>query len=54
MVLLARSGTEHPLTLPEFGVREGVSTPYAGKLLMIEWRLCPGNPPGRDFIKAGF
>jgi Rrf2 family protein len=35
MVLLARSGTEHPLTLPEFGVREGVSTPYAGKLLMI-------------------
>ena len=35
MVLLARIGSEHPLTLPEFGTREGVSIPYAGKLLMI-------------------
>jgi Rrf2 family protein len=35
MVLLARSGSENPLTLPEFGEREGVSIPYAGKLLMI-------------------
>lgn len=35
MVLLARSGSENPLTLPEFGAREGVSIPYAGKLLMI-------------------
>ena len=35
MVLLARSGEDHPLTLPEFSSREGVSIPYAGKLLMI-------------------
>ncbi len=35
MVLLARHGDEYPLTLPEFAEKEGVSTPYAGKLLMI-------------------
>ena len=35
MVLLARSEEDHPLTLPEFSDREGVSVPYAGKLLMI-------------------
>ena len=35
MVLLARSGDDRPLTLPEFGLRESVSIPYAGKLLMI-------------------
>jgi Rrf2 family protein len=35
MVLLARSGEDNPLTLPEFSNREGVSIPYAGKLLMI-------------------
>ena len=35
MVLLARSGEEHPMTLPEFSSKEGVSVPYAGKLLMI-------------------
>ena len=35
MLLLARSGDDHPLTLPEFGLQEGVSIPYAGKLLMI-------------------
>ncbi|UCC79059.1 MAG: Rrf2 family transcriptional regulator [Candidatus Zixiibacteriota bacterium] len=35
MVLLARHGNEDPLTLPEFAEKEGVSAPYAGKLLMI-------------------
>lgn len=35
MVLLAKSEPNRPLTLPEFGFKEGVSVPYAGKLLMI-------------------
>lgn len=34
MILLARSESE-PLTLPEISAREGLSLPYAGKLLMI-------------------
>ncbi len=35
MVLLAKGEQSRPLTLPEFGFKEGVSIPYAGKLLMI-------------------
>lgn len=35
MVLLARHGDEVPLTLPDFAEMEGLSAPYAGKLLMI-------------------
>ncbi|HBC46781.1 MAG TPA: transcriptional regulator [candidate division Zixibacteria bacterium] len=35
MLLLARSNTDETLTLPEFELREGLSIPYAAKLLMI-------------------
>ncbi|SYZ72182.1 Transcriptional regulator, BadM/Rrf2 family [Candidatus Zixiibacteriota bacterium] len=35
MILLARSGTGESLTLPEISAKEGLSLPYAGKLLMI-------------------
>jgi len=35
MVLLARSGPGESLTLPEISAKEGLSLPYAGKLLMI-------------------
>lgn len=35
MLLLAQHGVESPLTLPEIGAKEGLSIPYAGKLLMI-------------------
>jgi Rrf2 family transcriptional regulator, iron-sulfur cluster assembly transcription factor len=35
MLLLATCGQEETLTLPEFRVREGLSVPYAAKLLII-------------------
>jgi len=35
MLLLAANNDKKPLTLPEISVKEGVSVPYAGKLLMI-------------------
>jgi Rrf2 family protein len=35
MVLLARSGPSEIMTLPDFKIREGLSIPYAAKLLMI-------------------
>jgi Rrf2 family protein len=35
MLLLARRGHEVSLTLPDFAESEGLSVPYAGKLLMI-------------------
>ena len=35
MLLLARSGNEGPLTISEIGSKEGLSVPYAGKLMMI-------------------
>ena len=35
MLLLARRGYEVSLTLPDFAEGEGLSVPYAGKLLMI-------------------
>jgi len=35
MLLLAGNQDKKPLTIPEISVREGVSVPYAGKLLMI-------------------
>jgi Rrf2 family transcriptional regulator, iron-sulfur cluster assembly transcription factor len=35
MVLLAKCEPEETLTLPEFQVREGLSIPYAAKLLII-------------------
>lgn len=35
MLLLARRGYEVSLTLPDFAENEGLSVPYAGKLLMI-------------------
>ncbi len=35
MLLLARSGQNVSLTLPAFARSEGLSVPYAGKLLMI-------------------
>ncbi len=35
MLLLAKGGVDKPLTLPEFASAEGLSLPYAGKLLMI-------------------
>lgn len=35
MLLLAQSGEAQSLTLPEISEQEGVSLPYAGKLLMI-------------------
>jgi Rrf2 family transcriptional regulator, iron-sulfur cluster assembly transcription factor len=35
MLLLARRGADETLTLPEFELREGLSIPYAAKLLMI-------------------
>ena len=35
MLLLARRGTDETLALPEFELREGLSIPYAAKLLMI-------------------
>ncbi|HBZ00912.1 MAG TPA: transcriptional regulator [candidate division Zixibacteria bacterium] len=35
MLLLARRNADETLTLPEFELREGLSIPYAAKLLMI-------------------
>lgn len=35
MLLLARRGDKVSLTLPDFAESEGLSVPYAGKLLMI-------------------
>jgi Rrf2 family protein len=35
MVLLARCGPGETMTLPDFKIREGLSIPYAAKLLMI-------------------
>lgn len=35
MLLFARKGTDKTLTLPEISTSEGLSIPYAGKLLMI-------------------
>ena len=35
MVQLARNHSDSPLTLPEFTKKEGLSTAYAGKLMMI-------------------
>ncbi len=35
MLLLARRGHKVSLTLPDFAENEGLSVPYAGKLLMI-------------------
>jgi Rrf2 family protein len=35
MVLLARCGPDETMTLPEFKSQEGLSIPYAAKLLMI-------------------
>jgi Rrf2 family transcriptional regulator, iron-sulfur cluster assembly transcription factor len=35
MLLLATCGPEETLTLPEFQLREGLSIPYAAKLLII-------------------
>jgi Rrf2 family iron-sulfur cluster assembly transcriptional regulator len=35
MILLARNAAESSLTIPEISAREGLSLPYAGKLLMI-------------------
>jgi Rrf2 family protein len=35
MVLLARTGTDKTLTLPDFKLKEGLSIPYAAKMLMI-------------------
>lgn len=35
MVLLARNGRQHTLTIPEIGQMEKLSVPYTGKLLML-------------------
>ncbi|UCD16842.1 MAG: Rrf2 family transcriptional regulator [Candidatus Zixiibacteriota bacterium] len=35
MLLFAKNGSNMPLTLAEISTREGLSVPYAGKLLMI-------------------
>ena len=35
MVLLARCGRDETMTLPDFRIKEGLSIPYAAKLLMI-------------------
>lgn len=35
MVLLARNGRQHMLTIPEIGLLERLSVPYTGKLLML-------------------
>lgn len=35
MILLARNANEGGITLPEISAKEGLSLPYAGKLLMI-------------------
>ena len=34
MLMLARRGSEMPVTLPEISMSEGITLPYAGKLLM--------------------
>jgi Rrf2 family protein len=35
LLLLAKSGLDHPLTLPELKTLEGLSIPYSAKLMMI-------------------
>jgi len=35
MLLLAKGGSDRPLTIAEIGSKEGLSIPYAGKLMMI-------------------
>jgi Rrf2 family protein len=35
MLVFARRGSRKPITLPEIGATEGLSIPYAAKLLMI-------------------